>query len=283
MSLKIHVICLALNEEIFIEEFISALYPFVKGISVITQYDRDYYGNKLIPDSTVKKVIDYPDPDGKIHLIVRRFMDETSARNHEILSLLTKPYKGIIPHGVALTKIKEFYEVPDYFLIADADEIYDPETFPRILDYLANENPRGMRVTGYNYYFTWNQRVPKSYEHFVHFGFIKPTIRFNIRRWITFNETRLRKQLNRFKIRDFSAKLFGFIECPENIGVFHHGAYLGDEKRHRVKLEKHSHKFEFDIEKYLSDLKKVPLIKVANKDLPKIIVNGSWPKNFFLD
>jgi hypothetical protein len=283
MKLKIHVICLALNEEIFIEEFLKALYPFVQGISVITQYDRDYYGNKVVPDRTVEKVLKFPDIDGKIHLVVRRFNDETAARNHEMNALNHNPAKSIVTHGTDITNILEFHKKPDYYLIADADEIYDSETFPSIMEYLAKKKPNGMRITGYNYYWTWNQRVPKSHEHFLQFGFVRPGLRFKIRRLITFNETRIRKQLLRFHIPDFSAKLYGFIECPESTGVFHHGTYLGDEKRHREKLAKHSHKHELDIENYISNLKNVPTLKVLNKELPKNIVNGNWPKNFFLN
>ena len=41
MSLRIHAIVLALNEEVFIANQLNTLYPFCCGISVITQYDRD--------------------------------------------------------------------------------------------------------------------------------------------------------------------------------------------------------------------------------------------------
>lgn len=282
MSLRIHVICLALNEDIFIEGFLKVLYPFVHGISIITQYDRDYYGNKLVPDETVKKVLNFPDEEGKIHLIVRRFKDEATARNHEMRALSYNPTKQIISHGVDRSIISNFHKKPDYFLIADADEIYDSETFPKILEYLEKKKPRGMRVTGYNYYWTWNQRVPKSYEQFIHFGFIKPNVIFKMRRFVSYTETRLRKQLLRFKLPDFSAKLFGFIECPEEIGVFHHGCYLGDEKRHRQKLEKSSHRLELDLDTYIKNLKNVPTIEISDKELPKNILNGNWPDNFFL-
>lgn len=283
MALRIHVICLALNEEIFISEFLKALYPYVSGISIITQYDRDFYGNQINPDNTVENILSFPDNEGKISTVIRRFRDETAARNHEMLSILNKPHKGIIPHGVELIKINEFYQPPDYFLIADADEIYDSETFPAILEYLDWKKPRGMRITGYNYCYSWNQRVPKSYEHFNQFGFVKPGLLFKNRRWITFNETRLRKQLDKFHLPDFSSNLFGFINCPEAVGVFHHGWFLGDEKRHRMKLSKHSHKNEINIEKFISDLKNVPITLIPNSQLPKNILNGNWPEKFFLN
>jgi len=42
--LRIHAIIIALNEEDFIEETIKPIYKYCSGISVVTQYDRDYYG-----------------------------------------------------------------------------------------------------------------------------------------------------------------------------------------------------------------------------------------------
>jgi len=283
MSLKVHVICLALNEEVFIQEFLKALYPFVQGISVITQYDRDYYGNKVSPDKTIEKVLNFPDDEGKIHLVIRRFNDEAAARNHEINAIKFNPSKKIITHGVNKNLINKFHTIPDYFLIADADEIYDSKTFPLILKYLEEKQPKGMRITGYNYCWTWNQRVPKTYEHFIQFGFIRPNIYFKSRRLVSFNESRIRKQLQRLKIPDFSSRLFGFIECPESIGVFHHGWFIGNEQRHRDKLERHSHKQELDLDKFIGNLNKVPTIKVSNNELPNNLVNGNWPKNFFLN
>lgn len=93
MGLRIHAICMALNEEPFIVELLNSLYPFCSGISIITQYDRDFYYNPVIPDKTVNLVLNYPDPEGKIHLSVRRFRHEAAARNHEMLSILDNPIK----------------------------------------------------------------------------------------------------------------------------------------------------------------------------------------------
>ena len=47
---------------------LDTIYPYCAGISVITQYDRDWYGKFVTPDRTVALVLNYPDPEGKINL-----------------------------------------------------------------------------------------------------------------------------------------------------------------------------------------------------------------------
>src|SRR6202043_2295373 len=112
--MRIHAIVLALNEEIFIENQLKTLYPFCSGISVLTQYDRDWYGNAVVPDRTAELVLKFPDPDGKINLVVRRFPDEAAARNAEILSLMSRPDRRVMSHGSTEDRIREFYRVHVY-------------------------------------------------------------------------------------------------------------------------------------------------------------------------
>ncbi len=87
-AIRIHVICIALNEEDFITQFVRTMYPFCSGISIVTQYDRDYYGEMVVPDNTVRWALDFPDPEAKINVVARRYNDETASRNHEMMSIL---------------------------------------------------------------------------------------------------------------------------------------------------------------------------------------------------
>ena len=150
ISLRIHAIVLALNEEPFILNQLQTLYPVCSGISVVTQYDRDWYGNEIKPDRTVELVLGFPDPEGKIHLVVRRFPDEAAARNCEMLSIMSRPERRVMSHGSSKTRIHEFHRIPDYFLIVDADEFYDPETFPQILQQcgMVYSKPNGHSSNG---------------------------------------------------------------------------------------------------------------------------------------
>ena len=202
--LKIHAIILALNEEIFIKAQLDTIYPFCDSISIISQYDRDWYNNVLLPDNTMKIVLEYPDPAGKINLLIRRLPDEAAARNMEMLSFTKKAYRDILSHGRPMEEIAAFHNPPDYFWIIDADELYDIQTIPSIIHYLFKHKPRGMRITGYNYLRSWHKRVPKKVVDFTHFGFIRPGILFEQRRTVSWNQFRLSKLFKVDHLPDFS-------------------------------------------------------------------------------
>ena len=280
MSLRIHAVVLALNEELFIPQQLRTLYPFCTGISVVTQYDRDWYGKQIEPDQTAQLVLAFPDTEGKIHLVVRRSPDEAAARNQEMLSVMSCPHRHVMSHGASKERISNFHEPPDYFLIVDADELYDPETFPRILDYLKKKRPRGMRINGYNYVKTWNRRVPAEVVRFCHFGFIKPGVLFKMRRTVSWNESRFAKLLQLTHLPDFSARLWGFIECPWAVGCFHHGCWLGSERRLMEKAARSSHS-DMASPDFSQRVSKIPSIYIPSEQLPRNLRNGDWPSDFF--
>jgi hypothetical protein len=280
MTLRIHAICLALNEEPFINETLKSLYPFCSGISVISQYDRDWYRKPIAPDSTASMVLDFPDPEGKIHFVVRRHQDEAAARNQEMLSLIDNFTKGIVPFSRSKEEILEVYKTPDYFLIVDADEIYDTSTLGNIINYLETHRPRGMRVLGYNYVWSWNKRVPSEVVHFQHFGFIRPGVLFKENRIVSFNERRLNKLCAMMKLPTLGSALYGFIDCPPEVGVFHHGCWLGDDQRlkRKVTISGHPQTWDASFAEWVDSMKAV---SVPTNELPQNIQEGDWPNNFF--
>lgn len=275
MKLRIHAIVLALNEERFIRNQLRTLYPFCSGISVVTQYDRDWYGRPVLPDGTAGLVLSHPDPEGKIHFVVRRFPDEAAARNAEMAGLVARPHRGVMSHGSTIERIQEFHTVPDYFWIVDADEFYDVATIPAILAHLQQRQPRGLRVHGLNYLSTWNRRVPASVMPFCHFGFIRPGVHFECRRTVSWNESRLAKLLRVLRLPDFSARCFGFEICPWEVGFFHHGCWLGDRERLVDKVAKSSHRDSNTVE-YQKRVIAYPTDYVPTAELPQNIRDGSW-------
>lgn len=275
MSLRIHAIVLALNEERFIANQLRTLYPFCSGISVITQYDRDWYGRAVTPDRTTELTLSHPDPEGKIHLVARRFPDEAAARNAEMAGLMTRPDRRVMSHGTPMERIREFHAVPDYFWIVDADEFYDPATVPAILALLESRRPRGLRVHGLNYLTTWNRRVPAEAMPFFHFGFIRPGVFFECRRTVSWNESRLAKVLRTLRLPDFSARCFGFEPCPWEVGFFHHGCWLGDRERLAAKVAKSSHR-ESNSAAYQNQVAAYRTDYVATSDLPQNIRDWHW-------
>lgn len=279
--MNIHAIIIALNEEDFITEAIRPLYEHCSGISVITQYDRDYYSKPVVPDSTVNLVLNYPDPAGKIHLVARRYNDETASRNHEMHALLFDASKGIQPHGVDERLIAAFHKTPDYFLICDADEIYDEATLPAIIEYLAKKKPRAMRVSGYNYFLNWNRREPR--EKYVHnqFGFVKAGLLFEQRRVLNWNESRLNKLGSKLGMPNIGSKIYGFIDCPWEVGMMHHAGYVRRNKDKLIeKMAKHSH-LEAQAPEFLEQILKQEFEFVETSLLPVNIQHGKWPESFF--
>ncbi len=279
--MKIHAIIIALNEEDFITETIKPIYNYCSGISVITQYDRDYYGKLLKPDNTINKVLNYPDPAGKIHLVVRRYNDETASRNHEMMAILSDASKGIQSHGVDDKVIKNFHAAPDYFLVCDADEIFDINTFPNIMEYLKKKQPNAMRISGYNYFFNWNRREPREKYVHKHFGFVKAGIFFQQRRVLNWNESRLNHWFNKIGIRNMGSFVYNYIDCPWEIGMMHHAGYVRRNKEKLIeKMQKHSHQ-EAHPPEFLEHILTQQFETVSTNLLPQNIQDGVWPSNFF--
>jgi len=275
MKLRLHAIILALNEEIFIENQLRTLYPHCSGISVLTQYDRDWYGKRVQPDRTLSLVANFADPEGKIQLVVRRWRDQAAALNMEMAALSSRPHRAVQSHGSAPDAIAELHETPDYFWIVDADEFYDPQTLPRILDRLASKRPRGMRMFGLNYLGTWNRRVPKEVVEFCNFGFLRPGVRIKFVRRVTWNESRLSKLLCALHLPDFSARVFGFDTCPMEVGFFHHGCWLGDRQRLASKVAKSAHNEQNNVE-YQTSILRLKTIHIPTPSLPENIRDMDW-------
>lgn len=282
MDLRIHAIVLALNEEPFIENQLRTLYPFCSGISVLTQYDRDWYGKLVVPDRTLELAANFPDPEGKIHLVLRRWRDQAAALNCEIAALSSEPDRGIMSHGTARDDIRRFHATPDYFWIVDSDEVYDPATVPAMLEYLSQRRPRGMRVHGYNYLKTWNRRVPMEAVRFCQFGFVRPKMQFSSIRTVSFNESRFQKLLKLLCLPDVSARMWGFIECPKDVAVFHHGSWLGDKVRLRAKAAKSAHTW-INKDDYADSLKEYRTEFIATAALPSSIRSAPWPVGYLED
>lgn len=274
--MRIHAICLALNEKIFIENQLKTLYPICSGISILSQYDRDWYGKNVKPDGTINQVIEFPDPEGKIHCVVRRWRDQAAALNMEMEALSAEPHKGIDSHGSSMEEIKQLHDTPDYFLIVDADEFYDPDTIGDILDYLSERQPRAMRVRGLMYKGSWNHRVSEDEVTFCQFGFVRPGVLFESVRQITWNEHRLSKLMRMLRLPDLSSRFFGFLTCPEEVGVFHHGCWLGGRERLIEKHRKSAHLWANNDE-YTDSIIDMSTKFVPTSQLPRNIREGNWP------
>jgi hypothetical protein len=215
--------------------------------------------------------------------VVRRYIDETVSRNHEMLSLLTRPARGVLPHAWPVDEVLRVQTPPDYFLVVDADEIYDADTVPAILEYVQSKQPRGMRVSAYEYGRTWNQRVPADVYLHHQFGFVKAGLLFESRRVVTFNEQRLRKLLQILRLPGgLASSFYGFRDCPREVGMFHHACYVRRGRQGLIdKIRKHSHRAEYMNEAWVEKVLGQAYEYVPTSALPRNIREGRWPAEFF--
>jgi len=101
-----------------------------------------------------------------------------------------------------------------------------------------------------------------------------------MRRTVSWNESRFAKFLKICRLPDFSARLWGFIECPPEIGIFHHGCWLGSRSRLVDKASKSSHQ-ENNFASYPEAIDEYPTTYVPTGDLPTSIRRADWPTEFF--
>src|SRR5436189_5891418 len=137
-----------------------------------------------------------------------------------------------------------------------------------------------MRINGFNYVRTWNRRVPSDVVRFCHFGFVRPGVLFKMRRTVSWNESRFQKLLRILRLPDFSARAWGFIECPWSIGFFHHGCWLGTKQRLIEKAARSSHP-DMASPDFPTRVANIRSNYIPREELPKNLRNGEWPDHFF--
>ena len=99
-------------------------------------------------------------------------------------------------------------------------------------------------------------------------------------RTLNWNEARLKKLCQILHLPDISGKVFDFAVCPESVGVFHHGCWLGNNTRLANKFSKSSHTHTHNW--LASSVEGYEQIFIPNEDLPRNIVEGEWPGQFFI-
>jgi len=241
--MKITAIIVVLNESEFIQACIKAIYPFVDRIKVQTNYDRSWSGELVSPDNTTEKILELPDKEGKISLHINRIPDEAIARNW-----LMRGDNYVIDHSHCSTTssqeaLRKFCLDSDYFWIIDGDEIYDPETIPDIINYLELKKPKILNIRGVTYFKSWNYKVSPS-DNFYQPGFIKPGVLFRENRnlvlpsWYQLIQRVIKNKYWNVSesLSDSLRSLIGVTFLPEEIGFFHHAAYVGNNARISKKI-----------------------------------------------
>jgi hypothetical protein len=299
--MRITAIIVALNEAPFIATAVAAIYPFVDRIFIQTGYDRSWNNQRVEPDGTVDEVLALPDPGGTISLLIRRIPDEALARN-----LLMRMDGYDLDHRHHNTvgmqaEVASFCEGADYFWVLDGDEIYDPRSIGALLGYLKATLPNVLLVRGINYFRSWNYVVDPS-DNFFQPGFVKPGILFRENRnldsskyWrLLFNK--YTRRLGADGLEPRVRALTGILRAPEDVAVFHHAAYVGDDARmlKKIRLSVHHGEmlatwFEDIWQKWTPTMRNIhPTVPsafagvkyVPTPELPPVIRDAKWPDGF---
>ena len=155
--IRVHAIYAVLGEVPLFNASLASIYPFVSGVTVITGHDRDWMGQHRDASSLVATILDREiDPERKIDLIVTSEINEARARNRAM------DYAA--PRGRSTRVVRQHehdpgFMAPDYFLIIDADEIYEATDLQRLIDFVARERRRVYRVPCVRYFKRWNYRI----------------------------------------------------------------------------------------------------------------------------
>jgi hypothetical protein len=294
-SLRVFAIYVVLNDAPFIEASLESVYPFAERIHVLTAHDKTWDGTVVEPDGTLDKVLAFPDPEGKIAVTRMWCPEDSLARNWLMASYVQTGRRAgrVKPHAVAKETIEDWRRVPDFFWIVDGDEIYDPETVPRIFDYIARSRASWINVWAHVYFKTWNYRVSKL-EAFT--AFLRPG-----RYLESVRNPRVRKPIGyvgRIPLvgRTLMTKMLRMEVVPPQVGVFHHPAYVGPTERIAAKIAHTPHR-DFLVSDWLERVWEpwTPESKnfhpthpeafpsaeyVPEEELPEIVRKRRWPEGY---
>jgi hypothetical protein len=291
-SLKLHAIYAVLNEVDLFLASVASIYNFVDGITVITEYDRDWTGKPVTPDGLVDTVLDRTvDPERKINLVVTAETNEARARNRAMdFASPSRRSRRVRPQHSADVSLPSI----DYFWIIDADEIYEAARIPPLLDYVGHHRKPYFRVAAHTYFKSWNYRV-STLEWFT--AFVRSDKRFGDRRQ-PFPDL-LHRALSHARLAKTSMRVHGLVNIPASVGVFHHGSYVGPRPRMANKISSFSHSTQIDsswMERvwdswtpesrsfHPTDPSAFPSAKrLERNELPDEIGSWPWPPGYFED
>ncbi|HXY93221.1 MAG TPA: hypothetical protein VEP49_12140 [Acidimicrobiia bacterium] len=236
LPLRVHAIYAVLDEVPLFRASVASIYPYVSGITVITAHDRDWLGERREPGRLVSTILGrHLDPERKIDLIVTNEINEARARNRAM------DYAAPRSRSVRVVRQHDRdpgFEPPDYFLIIDADEIYEGVAMERLIAYVARDRRRVYRVPCVRYFKRWNYRI-EGYEWA--FAFVRADWRIQHIRGRRANIVRRGAAHIPGMPAAAAARLRGFVDIPADVGVFHHGSYVGPRERIAAKLGSFGH------------------------------------------
>lgn len=235
--MKLHAIYVVLGDSEFLGPSVRSVYQHVDGITVVTTYDRDWQGAPRPPDPSVDAVLSRQfDPDRKVDLLVIHETNEARARNRAMDVIDGRRVSSLVHRQHERDTRRA---PPDYFLIVDADEVWDGESLTKLREWTARHRAPLIRAGAVRYFQRWTYRV-EGLEWLT--VLVRRDCRLNYlrNRRMSF----LRRASARF-LGPTGRRLFlGVIDAPATIATFHHGSYVGPRDRIVTKLSSFGHAHE---------------------------------------
>jgi hypothetical protein len=292
--LRVHALYVALNEHEFFEASVRSIYDHVDRITVITTYDRDWHGRSRQPDQLVPSILARTDdPDRKIDLIVSSETSEARSRNRAM---------DYANPSRASRKVKRQHLLDadspavDYFLIVDADEIYEGAALERLYAHVAQHRLPLYKVGLVRYFKRWTHRID-GYEWST--AMIRSDLRFDKLRNRTPNLAQRAFGKAPKVSDDLKSRVRRYEEVDPKVAVFHHGSYVGPRSRIVDKLAAFGHAHELQpnwlenvYDRWTPASRNFhPVVpewfpsaqEIAVADLPPEIAKHPWPPGYLTD
>ncbi len=217
--MRLAAVLLLFKEQAFVEACVRAIYPAVDSICCVTGYDRNFAGQPVEPDESLRVLLDLPDPANKLRLVVNRSLEGLPGRNAE--ARLRNAAMALDPHA-------------DYYLIVDSDEIWPGDVLRACWAEVQRTQWAGYRIHAHSYFRSWNYRVIEAGEGYRPFVFLRRGFLFDENRQIQWHGLARWKEYLR-KGRKPKTVYF----APEQ--RLHHGSAVGDDNRMLTKLKNFGH------------------------------------------
>ncbi len=288
---RIHAIYAVAGDEDLFPASLGSIYDQVDGITVITGYDTDWSGAARRSDRMVDGLLRGDlDPDRRVQLLIERETNEARSRNRAMDfaagSASSRRVRQQSKRDRPLTP-------PDYFLIIDADEVYEAGSIDRLRAYMDQHRRAIYRVGARRYFKHWTYRVT-GLEYSI--SLVRADVRLPyLRRLVVPTPRRAVAKIPGLPGRLRDAAL-GYHDVPPDVAVFHHGSYVGPRRRISDKLASFGHAHEVapdwidrvweDFDPAMRDFNPAyPSVfpaceQIVTSDLPAEIRDHKWPVGY---
>ena len=218
--MRLSAVMLVFKEQAFVEASIRAIYPVVDSICCATRQDRNFFNEPVTPDATVQRILNIPDPDNKIRLVMQRDLRDLPGAN--AAAQLRNAAIRLDPEA-------------DYHLIVDSDEIWPRATLEKAWAQVQAQQWAGFRISSVAFFGKWNYKVIEPPPGVRPIAFLRKGFWFENDRQVNWRTPARWKEYLRTGRKP---KMVYF--PPE--WLMYHGSGVGDDSRILTKIQNWDHR-----------------------------------------